>query len=338
MANLATSLLDFILDLLRDPETAAEFRADPQGTLDSAGLGDLCPADIQNARLVLDELPPAGVSNAAVTGAVSPAAAVGTTAPVLATTTDVSPASESPDTDSVIEQLRYIQQTFTYNSETTIDVRDSVWAGKDVYQIFGDDAVLATGDGIAAGGDVDDVTIDRSVEIEDSFTIDDSFNPVNSGNEVDGNGNAVGRGNDVDNTDNSIEVDDSTGTVVGDDNETGDAVSGDGNVVGNEVDIADSGNDNSDTSTVIQDSGNDNSDNSDNSIDVELEDSFNDNSTDLEVELEDSFNEVDAFTNVDVDAELENVGNTDSSTTITDNFSGNEVAVAVAEDDADATV
>jgi hypothetical protein len=293
MANLATSLLDFILDLLRDPETAAEFRADPQGTLDSAGLGDVCPADIQNARLVLDELPPAGVSSVGVTSAASPVAAaagtagtVGTTgaaAPVLATTTQVSPASAAPESDSVIEQLRYIQQTFTYNSETTIDVHDNVWAGKDVYQIFGDDAVVAGAGSVVAGGDVEDVTVDHSVEIEDSFNIDDSFNPENSGNTVEGDGNAVGRGNSVDNTDNSVdnsvEVDDSTGVNVGDGNTSGDAVSGIGNVVGNDVDV-----DLDSTATTY-------------------DGSFNDET--LDVDVSGSFNETDSSTNTDLDLDVE---------------------------------
>ena len=286
MANLATSLLDFILDLLRDPETAAEFRADPQGTLDSAGLCDVCPADIQNARLVLDELPPAGVSSVGVASAASPvgttAAIAGTTgaaAPVLATTTQVSPASAAPESGSVIEQLRYIQQTFTYNSETTIDAHDNVWAGKDVYQIFGDDAVVAGAGSVVAGGDVEDVTVDHSVEIEDSFNIDDSFNPENSGNTVEGDGNAVGRDNVVDNTDNSVdnsvEVDDSTGVNVGDGNTSGDAVSGIGNVVGNDVDL--------DTTTY--------------------DDSFNDET--LDVDVTGSFNETDNSTSTDLDLDVE---------------------------------
>ena len=334
MANLATSLLDFILDLLSDPETAADFKADPQGTLDTAGLSDLCPADIQNARLVLDEMPPAGVTNASLTTAATPAAVAGTTAPVLVTTTDVSPA-EAPESDSVIEQLKYIQQTFTYNSETTIDVRDSVWAGKDVYQIFGDDAVLATGDGIAAGDDVDDVTIDRSVEIEDSFNIDDSFNPENT--EVDGDGNAVGRGNDVDNTDNSIEAD-GTGAVVGDDNETGDAVSGNGNVVGNELDVEDSFNDNSttNTSTTTNTDNSSDDDGSYNDTNTEIDNSSDDD-VDVDVEFDDAVLGNNSAGDT-VDQSTTDSGNTD----IEDSGNGNALAfdnaIAVTTEDIDVDV
>ena len=40
MTTLASSLLDFILDLLRDPAAAEEFQADPEQALASAGLGD----------------------------------------------------------------------------------------------------------------------------------------------------------------------------------------------------------------------------------------------------------------------------------------------------------
>jgi hypothetical protein len=225
MANLATSLLDFILDLLRDPDTAADFQADPQGTLAAAGLADVCPADVQNVRMVLEDTAPLGVGPTGLAHVAPVAPTVAAVTPVAATTTQVSPVTAPADADSgsVVEQLRYIQQTFTFDASTNIDARDSVWAGKDVYQLFGDDSVMAAGGSVAAGDDVEDVSVDHSTNIEDSFNIDDSFNPENSGNTVEGDGNAVGRGNDVENTDNSIEVEDSTGVNVGDDNVGGDA-------------------------------------------------------------------------------------------------------------------
>jgi hypothetical protein len=280
MATLASSLLDFILDLLRDPETAAEFEADPEGTLALAGLDDVCPADVASLRLVLEDGAPMGVgpSGLAHVPSVAQAAAPGfaaVTPQVVATTTQVSPATSAADSDSdsVVEQLRYIQQTFTYNANTTVDVRDSVWAGKDVYQLFGDDSVMSAPGSIAAGRDIEDVELD----------IEDSFSPVTT--TVEGDGNAVGEDNEVENTDKSVRVDDSNGTYVGDNGEVGDVTTGNGNVVGNDldVDVRDSGNDNSrtdnSTDVDIRDSGNDNS-RTDNStdVDVDLDDSFNDNS------------------------------------------------------------
>ncbi|MCW2696954.1 MAG: uncharacterized protein JWR62_2039 [Modestobacter sp.] len=350
MANLATSLLDFILDLLGDPETAADFQADPQATLAAAGLADVCPADVQNVRMVLEDSAPLGVgptglAHVAPVGAVAPAT-VTAVAPVAATTTQVSPATapaeadsdSGPDAGSVVEQLRYIQQTFTFDASTNIDARDSVWAGKDVYQLFGDDSVMAAGGSVAAGGDVEDVTVDHS--IEDAYNIDGSFNPANSGNTVEGDGNAVGRGNDVENTDNSIEVDDSTGTTIGDDNDSGDAVSGVGNVVGNDVDL------DVDTTTTTTTSTN------------TVEDSYDDES--VEVDLDGSFNETDSSTNTDLDLDVElddvtvgndNIGGAaslDASTTVEDSgntevsdfLNGNVVAVddaiAAADNEVDA--
>jgi hypothetical protein len=311
MANLASNLLEFILDLLRNPEAAADFRADPQAALTAAGLDDVCPADVRGLIPVLEDYAPvgAGVAGLAHTSPAATAAAAPQVlrqptlvSPAAAVPTAVSPAVTLPASDDVVEQLRYIQQTYTYNANTTIDVRDSVWAGQDVYQVFGDEAVLATGGSLAAGRDVEDATVDHS--IEDAFNIDDSFNPENSGNtqigtgnvngddadvdlensgnSVDGDGNAVGRGNDVDNidrsvegdgnavgrnstadnSDRSVEVEDSTGVNVGDNNRVGDVASGEGNAVGNTVDIRNSGNDNS---RDFDESFNDNSDNSDNS-------------------------------------------------------------------------
>src|SRR4051812_39754911 len=45
MTTVASSLLDFILSLFRDPELAAEFNADPARVLAEHGLGDVDPAD-----------------------------------------------------------------------------------------------------------------------------------------------------------------------------------------------------------------------------------------------------------------------------------------------------
>src|SRR4051812_38554018 len=46
MTTLASSLLDFILDLFRDPDAAAAYEQDPAAALSDAGLGDVDPADV----------------------------------------------------------------------------------------------------------------------------------------------------------------------------------------------------------------------------------------------------------------------------------------------------
>ena len=56
----ARTLLQFLLDLLRDPNAQAAFAADPQGTLAAAGLDNMCFADVRDALpLVMDHAPAA---------------------------------------------------------------------------------------------------------------------------------------------------------------------------------------------------------------------------------------------------------------------------------------
>ncbi|MCX2953643.1 IniB N-terminal domain-containing protein [Lentzea sp. NEAU-D7] len=56
--DLPQTLHDFTLNLLSDPDARSAFQLDPQGSLDSAGLGDVHPADIQELLpLVLDFAP-----------------------------------------------------------------------------------------------------------------------------------------------------------------------------------------------------------------------------------------------------------------------------------------
>ncbi|WP_448621890.1 IniB N-terminal domain-containing protein [Geodermatophilus sp. URMC 65] len=55
MSTIASTLLDFMLDLFRDPQKAAAYEADPQGALDAAGLSGSTPADVADlAPMVSD--------------------------------------------------------------------------------------------------------------------------------------------------------------------------------------------------------------------------------------------------------------------------------------------
>ena len=55
MSTIASTLLDFILDLFRDPEKAAAYAAEPQAALDAAGLSDSTPEDVADlAPMVAD--------------------------------------------------------------------------------------------------------------------------------------------------------------------------------------------------------------------------------------------------------------------------------------------
>ncbi|SDY18120.1 hypothetical protein SAMN05661080_02597, partial [Modestobacter sp. DSM 44400] len=263
MTTLASSLLDFILNLLRDPQAASAFETDPEAALSDAGLDDVCAADVNSLVPVLAE----SVSVGGAMAMTHAAAAHPAMASAAESSDDgsmdhgmppVAGGQEGPSSHNgegegddggddgghmgVVEYIKYIQSNFTY---TEVDASHSVWAGGDAYQLFGDDTVLATGGSVVAGGDAD-VSYDNRVDI----SLDDSLN--GSGNATTGDGNAVGQGNEVDNTDNSdnsVDVRDS-----GNDNSVNDS--------GNTTTVRDSGNDNSDNSTNISDSGNDNSDNS----------------------------------------------------------------------------
>ena len=369
MTTLASSLLDFILDLLRDPAAAEEFQADPEQALASAGLDDVCAADVHAVMPMLADFAPvgavAGIAHAAPSGghvAASHHPSAPDHQPEHGEDDHRPPAEAAP----AIEHLKYIQSNYHYTSTTTIDASHSVWAGEDVYQVFGEDVVIATGGSVVAGDDIGkayvDNSTDNSIDVEDSFNTDDSYNNEdsnnvdvdveNSGNTVEGDGNAVGEGNRVDNTDNSdhsdhsldVDIDDSlngnalgggdavsgNGNVVGDDNvvgnEVGDVVVGEGNTVGNEVDV-----ELTDNST--NDSNNDNStndSNNDNSVDLEHTEIDTDIDTEIDTEIDDVvIGDGSAGGDLDQSLEVEDSGNGNFS-----DFSEQELTVEVPESEA----
>src|SRR3954447_9583947 len=74
MSSVASTLLDFILNLLRDPETAGAFARDPQGTLEDHGLGDITSVDIEDIMPVLMDASPSSFDRMYDTGGNSIAA------------------------------------------------------------------------------------------------------------------------------------------------------------------------------------------------------------------------------------------------------------------------
>src|SRR4051812_22176494 len=62
MSTLTSTLLDFILSLLRDPAAAQAFNDSPEQALNDAGLSDVCGADVQALVPMLSDYAPAGVS------------------------------------------------------------------------------------------------------------------------------------------------------------------------------------------------------------------------------------------------------------------------------------
>jgi hypothetical protein len=69
---MGNSLLDFVMALVRDPEVAAQYAADPAGALAAAGLPEVTMADVSSLiPMVTDSL---AMSSPGFSGAVPPAA------------------------------------------------------------------------------------------------------------------------------------------------------------------------------------------------------------------------------------------------------------------------
>jgi len=230
MSNLTSTLLDFILSLLRDPQAAQTFNDHPEQALSDAGLSDVCGADVRALMPMLSDYAPTGVS------------------PYHAPHSGYAPHSSyapgygkhnqgrdnyqhGPEHDGgyqAIEHIKYVQQNYSYSyqSSQTWDFSHSVWG--DQYNVWADDSAVAINGGVAAGDDIKDSEVKA----------------VNNS----GDGSAVGFGNHVDNTDSFNHISNSgDGATVGTDNTSDysgafNENSGDGAAVGYENDTTDSGN------------------------------------------------------------------------------------------------
>jgi hypothetical protein len=208
-----TSLLDFILNLLKDPQAQAEFKADPQAVLASNGLTGVCAEDIHDTL-------PLVTDNRAVEQTSSHTAAPSAT-----------PAPGESDTHAAVRYLSYITNTYSYTDDhnTAIDesVHQNIWAAGDVTQTFDNNNVVSSGHGsVAAGGDISGSTVTTGQgDAVGSGAAAGTGNVTGSGNAL-GDGSAAGTGNAVANGD---------GSTIGNGNTVanGDhSVQGDGNVQG----------------------------------------------------------------------------------------------------------
>ena len=193
LATIADALIEFILSLLRDPEAAAEFEQDPEGTLAANGLSDVCADDVRAV------------------------------APVVVDRPDVHPhPNPHPHPHppgpkpTPVEEINTITQSFTIDNRATIvdqSVNQNIWANGDVNQIFDNEAIVNSGDGGAAAGEtasVDTSTTDietgdiamcnetTDVDVDGSFNdsstntdteveadVDESFNDGSTETDVD---------------------------------------------------------------------------------------------------------------------------------------------------------
>ena len=170
--NGATSLLDFILNLLKNPAAQAEFRASPEQVLAAHGLTGVCSADIhETLPLVTDHR------------------SVELTSTSHSAPPSVVPAPGDSDSHAAIECLRYITNTYTYTHEDhgvhmDESLHVNIWAVGDVAQTFDDSHVVP--DGPVAGGHIPGPAMPGP------------GGAVGTGHGVgDGHGNAFGRGSNL---------------------------------------------------------------------------------------------------------------------------------------------
>ena len=322
MTTLASSLLDFILSLFRDPELAAEFHADPERVLAEAGLGDVDVADCQALIPMVADYSPVSYGGGHSGGGHED--------------DDDHRPHHRPDRDeecdddhdhggrpnhdwnghghetAVIHNIRYVESHSTTKIDVDIDASHSIWAGGDAYAIWGDENVIATGGSVAAGDDVEHVAIDNS---ETDVDVKDSFNTAkNSFNE---DTNIADRGGRVEDNDVDVEVDDVT---IVNDSFNGATIAGDDVDQSTNLEVEDSLNGNT---TAI--GGGDATD-----VDVEIEDSLNGNATAIgggdatDLEIEDSLVVNDSLNNNDVAVAGDDVEDVDQSS---DLLSDNELDV-----------
>ena len=176
LATIAEALIEFILSLLRDPQLAADFEADPDKVLARAGLADICATDVRQVLPVVVDRPDVVVKPVPVI--------VPNPVPVIVP----KPVPAKPVKDpEVVKYLQTVANNYHIDNRSTIvdqSVNQNIWAEGDVTQVFDQEAVLAVGDqSIAAGNNalldqsstdvsVGDVAIgntDTDVAISDSF-------------------------------------------------------------------------------------------------------------------------------------------------------------------------
>jgi len=287
MTNLASSLLDFLLDLFRDPAAAAAYASDPRAALDEAGLYDVEPDDVAALQpMVADScsMPYGGQGGGEDDG---PARDAGWTA-------DEDDEDEDPEGNgghgghgghevTAVTHVRLVENSYNTDVDVDIDARNSVWAGGDAIAIWGDDVVLATGGSIAAGEEVEDAEVDNSVEIEDSFN--DNSTTTNSNNT---DTNIADRGGEVEDNDISVDESFNGATVAGGDVDQSTEV---------EVDIEDSLNGNDIAGRDVVET------------DVDIEDSqvAGRDVNETEVEIEDSFNPDESFNTEDESVTIDDI-------------------------------
>jgi hypothetical protein len=161
---MSTSLLDWILSLLRDPDARAAFQADPDGYAADHGFQNLSTADVHDALWLIADNASASYDHK-----------------FAASDVHYPP---PPHYDSHHDAPHYLNHYITNNykiiDEHNTHVDNSIHQdidthGGDFDQHIDNDPVIASGDGaVAAHGDIDDSTLttgDHSVVGHDNYAV-----------------------------------------------------------------------------------------------------------------------------------------------------------------------
>ena len=199
-----TTLLDFILRLLSDPEAAESFSSDPEGSLVQAGLSQVAPQEAANAVHSVTTLLGGGGGGG---GYIPVPHLVGVPVPQVVAVPVVvgggaaGPAAETAD----------ILQNFVMNYYGDGNTVNNVWAGGDVSQ-----AIAAPGGVAISGEDAEEINVATNGSVAVSGGIDESGIALNGGLAAGGDVEFAGT-DDVVIGDGNVDVEGNGNTVVGDD-------------------------------------------------------------------------------------------------------------------------
>ncbi|MDQ2792100.1 MAG: IniB N-terminal domain-containing protein [Actinomycetota bacterium] len=213
--NVTQSLLDFILNLMRNDDAKTAFVTNPDKALADAGLSNVCSEDVSDAMSYVSEYHPVtftgdreyNLGNGAHHDSdyYRPESNRGDDH----RGDDYRPEGhhENSHVDAV-RQLEYITNNYSYTDshDTAIDksINQNIWNKGDLSQRFDDNSVTATDHSVAAGNDIngnvangnDNLVGDNNkvgnTETHDDHSISHSFNSTN----VATNGGIAGNGND----------------------------------------------------------------------------------------------------------------------------------------------
>ncbi|WP_426938861.1 IniB N-terminal domain-containing protein [Pseudarthrobacter sp. S3] len=307
MPTLANQLVQFLMGLFNNPAAAEEFLNDPERSLEDAGLREVCSADVDAAMPVVLDYAPISVNASSFDREYN-------TGGNTSWTGGNGGAGHTPPPGG-----GGAGHTPPPAGGGHHDHDDHAHAVQQLNHVVNNYSYTSTVD------DRDTVT-DQSVN--QNIWADGDVNQWFDNEAVIASGDQALAAGDDNNVRDSYNTSDSYNTDNTTDNSTDNSITAGGNVnIGNsQLDVDDSFN--TDVDVDVADSFNDNSDNSmDNS--VQIEDSFQDNSdnsdnstnTDVAVEIEDSFQDnssVDSSTNTDVAVDLADSFNDNSQTETTE--------------------